>query len=319
MTQLWCAQYPCYFVSVQLHIAASTKVVVRVARVNEMLQRNAGVSIKPCYLFLCSNGNADSKARASRKTNKPQRLMKLASLTAAKLSRASRRSAGGVGGSTASKADYAHCNTMSEIEMENLSEGGVPCQVVVTCDTDDEDDMVDTPTPDRGDYTCHHHRQHQTPAGQNHLVTTNAESNPSQGPVSSIIRSGSGGVKAVRFTEKSSEKAENALVARRRVIRLLIAVVLTFALCLLPSHVYQLWALFGSVGYTPNTFHKILPTVTYLILYSNSALNPILYAFLSDNFRKSLKDLLMGFKKQSPMKRNNLRSTTSLKTANTMI
>ena len=150
---------------------------------------------------------------------------------------------------------------------------------------------------------------------------TNANKDPNnvtQVLVSSVIRRDSGDVKAVKFREKSEEKIENALVARRRVIRLLIAVVLTFAVCVLPAHLYQLWLQFGS-GHTLSTAHKILPAITYLILYSNSALNPILYALLSDNFRKSLKDLLGGLKRKTPLKRNIVRSTLSLKTANTMI
>ena len=227
-----------------------------------------------------------------------------------------------------SGTDYEHCNTMSDIEMQNL---GTECQVVVTCDTDEDDDTLDSSVADSREYTyqtCPNYtapnlqgktQQQQEGIPDNQSPST-GRGNFNQVPGGSVIRSGSGGVKSVRFREKSAEKAENALVARRRVIRLLIAVVLAFAVCVLPSHMLQLWLLFRNVEYmTTSTFHKILPAVTYLILYSNSALNPILYAFLSDNFRKSLKDLFGGLKRRSPIKRTNLRSTVSLKTANTMI
>ncbi len=233
------------------------------------------------------------------------------------------------GRTNAKSDDYDRCSAsgMNEIEMEKLTpgveeKGVVACQVVVTCDTDDEEETADSSLDYSSYSTCRAHCDHPAVADNYHSSAVNpGKGHPrlSQMPLSSVIRSGSGGVKAVRFVERSADKTQTALVARRKVIRLLIAVVLTFAICVLPSHVYQLWTLFGDVGYSPSTFHKILPAVTYLILYTNSALNPILYAFLSDNFRKSLKELLGGFKKKSNAKRNTMRSTVSMKTANTMI
>ena len=224
-----------------------------------------------------------------------------------------------------SSMDYEHCNTVGDIEMQSL---GTKCQVVVTCDTDEDDDTLDSSVVDSRDYTDQTCPSYPSPTRhdkvQQYQTVTEKQSssmcrnNVSHVPVGSIIRSGSGGVKAVRFIEKSAEKTENALVARRRVIRLLIAVVLAFAICVLPSHLYHLYILFGRPDIS-TTIHRILPTVVYLILYSNSALNPILYAFLSDNFRTSLKELLKGFKRKSPIKRATMRSTASLKTANTMI
>ena len=226
-----------------------------------------------------------------------------------------------------SSMDYEHCNTVGDIEMQSLR---TKCQVVVTCDTDEDDDTLDSSVVDSRDYADQSCPNYTSPSRHDKVQqfqtvtekpsSSKGRNNMNHVPVSSIIRSGSGGVKAVRFIEKSTEKTENALVARRRVIRLLIAVVLAFAICVLPSHLYHLYILFGNPDISSSiTIHKILPTVVYLILYSNSALNPILYAFLSDNFRKSLKELLKGFKRKSPIKRATMRSTASLKTANTMI
>ena len=226
-----------------------------------------------------------------------------------------------------SSMDYEHCNTVGDIEMQSL---GTECQVVVTCVTDEDDDTLDSSVADSRDYTYQscpnytppnrHDKIQQFQTVTERKSSSMGRNNMNHVPVGCIIRSGSGGVKAVRFIEKNAAKTENALVARRRVIRLLIAVVLAFAICVLPSHLYQLWMEFGRPDLASSaTIHKILPTVVYLILYSNSALNPILYAFLSDNFRKSLKELLRGFKRNSPIKRATMRSTGSLKTANTII
>ena len=272
-----------------------------------------------------SNGKANGNSEQSRRNYRPRRLIKFASLTTGRISITGRQNEGSQG--KMSSMDYEHCNTVGDIEMQSL---GTKCQVVVTCDTDEDDDTLDSSVVDSRDYADQSCPNYTSPSRHDEVQqfqTVTEKQSSSKGrnnmnhvPVSSIIRSGSGGVKAVRFIEKSAEKTENALVARRRVIRLLIAVVLAFAICVLPSHLYHLYILFGNPDISSSiTIHKILPTVVYLILYSNSALNPILYAFLSDNFRKSLKELLKGFKRKSPIKRATMRSTASSKTANTMI
>ncbi|XP_064486718.1 trissin receptor-like [Ornithodoros turicata] len=89
------------------------------------------------------------------------------------------------------------------------------------------------------------------------------------------------------------QAAATVLRARRKVIRLLVAVVLGFAVCNLPFHArkfYQYW----SSRYDGASHSAVTTTIaTTLVLYMNSFINPILYAFLSDNFRKSMKDVLL--------------------------
>ena len=121
--------------------------------------------------------------------------------------------------------------------------------------------------------------------------------------------------KSVRFVDRG----ERALLARRRVIRLLIAVVLAFAFCVLPSHVYHIWQQIGNTASISLFTSTLLPPTTYLILYLNSALNPLLYAFLSGNFRKSLKDVIGSIRRRTVYRNRHLRGTTSVKTANTLI
>ncbi|KAK8776412.1 hypothetical protein V5799_030234 [Amblyomma americanum] len=89
------------------------------------------------------------------------------------------------------------------------------------------------------------------------------------------------------------QAAATVLRARRKVIRLLVAVVLGFAVCNLPFHArkfYQYW----SASYEGASRSAVSLTIaTTLVLYMNSFINPILYAFLSDNFRRSMKDVLL--------------------------
>ena len=118
-----------------------------------------------------------------------------------------------------------------------------------------------------------------------------------------LVRQGGGGggagpktktmLKFVRF--RSVDRVDGALASRRRVIRLLIAVIVCFALCVLPYHVLMMWHTWRpvSANHHPTPYGQLLAApIIFLIFYLNSALNPLLYAFLSDNFRRSLGDLL---------------------------
>ena len=81
------------------------------------------------------------------------------------------------------------------------------------------------------------------------------------------------------------------LVTRRKVIRLLICIITTFAVCVLPHHIrllWQYWSRSKSISFT----HMLIPPTTFVFFYANSALNPFLYALLSDHFRQAFCDLL---------------------------
>ncbi|XP_022236815.1 trissin receptor-like, partial [Limulus polyphemus] len=96
--------------------------------------------------------------------------------------------------------------------------------------------------------------------------------------------------------KKSRTSQHNAnttvLKARRRVIRLLVAVVFTFTLCNLPFHARKFWQYWSPNYRGGSSSSAVFTIVTTLIFYLNSGLNPILYAFLSKNFRHSIMDLL---------------------------
>ncbi|XP_076341094.1 LOW QUALITY PROTEIN: trissin receptor-like [Tachypleus tridentatus] len=80
--------------------------------------------------------------------------------------------------------------------------------------------------------------------------------------------------------------------ARRKVLRLLVAIVLCFAFCNLPFHVRKLWQ-YWYPYFNGTTKSSVFFTIsTTLLLYFNSGINPILYAFLSENFRNSMKEVM---------------------------
>lgn len=91
----------------------------------------------------------------------------------------------------------------------------------------------------------------------------------------------------------SANTDQTALSARRKVIRLLIAVVVSFAICVLPYHVRVLWQAFSQL-HNITDLHLIITPLTFVLYYLNSGLNPLLYAFLSNKFRSSLSDVMCG-------------------------
>lgn len=86
-----------------------------------------------------------------------------------------------------------------------------------------------------------------------------------------------------------SQRAES-IRSKKRVTKLVVIVVVIFALCWLPIQIIFIIQNFGN-------FAKEIPAiaaqmVSNCLAYMNSCVNPILYAFLSDNFRRSFRKLL---------------------------
>ena len=85
-----------------------------------------------------------------------------------------------------------------------------------------------------------------------------------------------------------------AVVSRRRkVIRMLVMVVVSFAVCVLPYHVRVIWQTFAQPQ-DVDDWQLVIPPLTFIAYYLNSAVNPLLYALLSDGFLSSLRDVLRG-------------------------
>jgi len=68
------------------------------------------------------------------------------------------------------------------------------------------------------------------------------------------------------------------------IIRMLVAVVAAFAVCVLPYHVRVLWQTFAEPQ-SIDDWQLVIPPLTFVAYYLNSAVNPLLYAFLSASHR----------------------------------
>lgn len=109
----------------------------------------------------------------------------------------------------------------------------------------------------------------------------------------------------------------HVLHARRGVVRMLIAMVLTFAVCNLPLHARKMWQYWSPTYRGDTPFSAVLTLLSFLSSYVNAAVDPLLYAFMSRNFRRGTRELLCGVPTQrtrssSPINRQNLTRSTSL-------
>ncbi|XP_022209096.2 allatostatin-A receptor [Drosophila obscura] len=77
---------------------------------------------------------------------------------------------------------------------------------------------------------------------------------------------------------------------KRRVTRMVVVVVLAFAICWLPIHVILVLKALNLYG--GSHLSVIIQIISHVVAYTNSCINPILYAFLSDNFRKAFRKVV---------------------------
>ncbi|KAK3856004.1 hypothetical protein Pcinc_037633 [Petrolisthes cinctipes] len=90
-------------------------------------------------------------------------------------------------------------------------------------------------------------------------------------------------LKTVGPKTRSKEKKKS----RQKVTRLVLTVITVYVICWLPYWVLQLTLILSPPKQGHSNFRVVLFLLSSCLSYINSALNPILYAFLSDNFKKS--------------------------------
>ncbi|XP_036837591.1 galanin receptor type 1-like [Oncorhynchus mykiss] len=83
-----------------------------------------------------------------------------------------------------------------------------------------------------------------------------------------------------------SKKSERS---KRKTAQTVLLVVAAFLTCWMPHHIIAMWVEFGVFPLNDASF--ALRIISHCLAYGNSCINPILYAFLSENFRKACRQV----------------------------
>ncbi|XP_053399652.1 cholecystokinin receptor type A-like isoform X2 [Mercenaria mercenaria] len=81
---------------------------------------------------------------------------------------------------------------------------------------------------------------------------------------------------------------ERSRAAKKRVIKMLFAVVLEFFVCWTPLFILQTWITID-IGHALENLSQFILTATFLLGYISSCCNPITYCFMNKNFRNGFK------------------------------
>ncbi|XP_074642575.1 orexin receptor type 2-like isoform X2 [Tubulanus polymorphus] len=85
---------------------------------------------------------------------------------------------------------------------------------------------------------------------------------------------------------QSDPGAENQLQSRRKAAKMLIAVVIMFAICYLPVHLLNILRYAGITKRMGSGSRQVTALFSHWLCYFNSAINPVIYNFMSAKFRK---------------------------------
>ncbi|KAL0103113.1 hypothetical protein PUN28_017445 [Cardiocondyla obscurior] len=80
---------------------------------------------------------------------------------------------------------------------------------------------------------------------------------------------------------------EGQLRSRRKAAKMLVVVVITFAICFLPVHLLSI--LRCTMKLPSNQWTTVISLIVHWLCYFNSAVNPVIYNFMSGKFRKEFR------------------------------
>ncbi|KAF5294838.1 hypothetical protein FQA39_LY00322 [Lamprigera yunnana] len=108
-----------------------------------------------------------------------------------------------------------------------------------------------------------------------------------------------------------SEKEDTRIV--KQVIYMLVAVVALFAICWGPLLIDNVLMAYNILPKQRTGYFKYMGTAFHLMAYFNSCINPIIYGFMSKNFRDSFRSVLCCKRKTTSHDRNGTRVVSSFR------
>nr|XP_023024772.1 orexin receptor type 2-like [Leptinotarsa decemlineata] len=100
------------------------------------------------------------------------------------------------------------------------------------------------------------------------------------------------------FAMNMNASTEGQLRSRRKAAKMLVAVVVMFAICFLPVHLLSVLRL--TVKLTNSEMNRAFSLISHWLCYANSAVNPIIYNFMSGKFRKEFRRAFDSCCQQEP-------------------
>jgi hypothetical protein len=89
--------------------------------------------------------------------------------------------------------------------------------------------------------------------------------------------------------QRSETNEQRANKSKKKVLKMLLVVVIVFAVCWLPIYVSQFMYFFGGPCGPPRS----LIFFGFFVGHANSAINPCIYVLFNENFRKGFRDALL--------------------------
>ncbi|XP_041066158.1 substance-P receptor-like [Carcharodon carcharias] len=117
----------------------------------------------------------------------------------------------------------------------------------------------------------------------------------------------------------SSDRYREQMNAKRKVVKMMIVVVTTFAVCWLPYHIYFLLYLFHPEIYQKKYIQQVYLAIIWLAM-SSTMYNPIIYCCLNDRFRAGFRRVFRWcpFVKNSDYEGLEMKSTKYFQTQGSM-
>ncbi|KAK9542146.1 hypothetical protein VZT92_000034 [Zoarces viviparus] len=89
--------------------------------------------------------------------------------------------------------------------------------------------------------------------------------------------------------KKMKNMSRKSARSKRKTAQTVLLVITAFTICWMPHHIIAMWVEFGTFPLNEATF--AFRIVSHCLSYGNSCVNPVLYAFLSENFRKACRQV----------------------------